>query len=109
MQLRMPQRGSGQRHGACSGAWLTAWPQGPPAEGGNRPQPPLPSSGGPLPGLQHVVVLLTEQREAKQGVAERRKALGNEEQNHLVQGVYCEFSGALRAPGSERAVGWALW
>lgn len=58
---------------------------------------------------QHILVLLGEQRKAKLGVAEQRKELGNKEQNHLVQRVYCKFPEALRAPDSERAVGLSLW
>lgn len=80
----------------------------------------LPGLGDPLQGMGHraqalaprhsalaltsldpscAVVLLREQRKAKQGIAERGEELGNEEQNHLVQRVYCEF------PGSEWVVG----
>lgn len=59
----------------------------------------------PLLDPQRVVVLLGKQRKAKQGVAEWCEELGNEEQNHLVQRVYCKFPGALCAPGSEQVVG----
>lgn len=63
----------------------------------------------PLLDPQPIALFLKEQRKAKQGVAERCEELGNEEQNHLVQRVYCEFPGALRAPGSEQVVGLSSW